>query len=182
MTELMEAPAVVTPGSMVLECLQHEAFAQDVAILGEPYAVAYKRHCARPDTSEESIWQTGSRLAADIKVASRIRFLKNEVAGAVNGSLGFTAEYLIRQLHKILSDDESGAVAKVNAIKALAELGGHNAPQKVESTMKVGPSTDFRDMLRTPACIAATVRALASTPEGLRAMQEACANAGAIEA
>ena len=106
---------------------QQEAFALAVASgksQAEAYRSAYPKSQAWKDTA---VWQQASRLMAVPDVAARVASHRTELA---QRSL-WAREDSVRSLMKVVrtADRPSDIVA---AVKALNEMHGFNAPQKVE--------------------------------------------------
>ena len=80
------------------------------------------------NTTESSIWESASRMDADVKVMSRITQLKDEIAAQ---SL-WTRLDSVTVLKTIAHDAETKANDKTGAVKVLNEMHGYNAPVKIE--------------------------------------------------
>lgn len=106
---------------------QQEAFALEVASgksQAEAYRTAYPKSKAWKDST---VWEQASRLMAQAKLSARVASHRTELA---QRSL-WAREDSVRSLMKVVrtADRPSDIVA---AVKALNEMHGFNAPQKVE--------------------------------------------------
>jgi hypothetical protein len=116
-----------TDNTMTALTPRQEAFALEVASgksQAEAYRTAYPKSQAWKDTA---VWQQASRLMAVPHVAARVASHRSELA---QRSL-WAREDSVRSLVKVVrtADRPSDIVA---AVKALNEMHGFNAPQKVE--------------------------------------------------
>jgi len=109
---------------------KQERFAQCVAD-GMTQADAYRTaYDVASDTKPESIWEEASRIAADLKVNSRIKELKDAIAAK---SL-WTREDSVRALKEAIdmARDGNQLTALTGAVKELNVMHGFNAPQKLD--------------------------------------------------
>ena len=106
---------------------QQEAFALEVASgksQAEAYRTAYPKSKAWKDST---VWEQASRLMALAKVSARVASHRTELA---QRSL-WAREDSVRSLVKVVRTAERPSDI-VAAVKALNEMHGFNAPQKVE--------------------------------------------------
>lgn len=118
---------MTTDNTMTALTAQQEAFALEVASgksQAEAYRTAYPKSRAWKDST---VWEQASRLMALSKVSARVAAHRTELA---QRSL-WAREDSVRSLVKVVrtADRPSDIVA---AVKALNEMHGFNAPQKVE--------------------------------------------------
>lgn len=89
---------------------------------------AYKQSYVVGKMKAETIYSAASKLAADYKVATRVKELREAVAA----KLMWTREQSVAILADIARDAEIKASEKVSAIKELNSMHGYNAPTKTE--------------------------------------------------
>ena len=107
---------------------KQEAFAQAVAS-GMSQSDAYRSsYDVGVDTLDASVWEQASCIANDLKVASRIALLKDEIAAQ---SL-WTRLDSVKVLKSIADDGSARHGDKTGAVKVLNEMHGYNAPVKIE--------------------------------------------------
>lgn len=128
---MTKPPKPLTPKDDDGEVLtsQQETFAQAVAAnktLSDAYREAYN---VGETTKDKSVNEEASRTAAIPKIASRIRFLKQELAAKIL----WTKEQSVAILAKIAQEEAELAKDKIAAVKELNAMHGHNAPTKVEA-------------------------------------------------
>lgn len=105
-----------------------EAFAQALAS-GMTQSDAYRKVAdIGENTTEASIWESASRMAADVNVQSRVALLKDEIAAKAL----WTREDSVRTLKEVLDNGDARPSDKTGAVKVLNEMHGYNAPQKIE--------------------------------------------------
>lgn len=126
-------------GSEPLKSPINERFAQAV-VDSKSKSDAYRLVFDKPDLTPESVWTLSSKLSNDIKVASRIRFLRK----TLTDECIWTREDSVRALKEIVASEVLGedgktrkeALAKdrVAASIALNKMHGYEAPIKTEIT------------------------------------------------
>ena len=99
----------------------------------EAYRTAFD---VSPETKPESVWQAASHLMADIKVAARVRELREEAKNLALVSVGTLTDRLEEARLHAMKDDK-GASAAVSAVMGMAKLHGLLV-DKVASTDKDG--------------------------------------------
>lgn len=107
---------------------QQEKFCQAVAdgmSQADAYRAAYRASGMKPS----SIWEKASELAANGKVASRIGALKDALA---KKGLWTREQAVIALIAETTGDRASD---RINALKALNEMHGYNAPLKADVTL-----------------------------------------------
>ena len=104
---------------------QQEAFAQGIAA-GLSQADAYRAAYKPKDVKPTSLWQCASKVAANVKVASRVESLK--------AALAIKALWSREQSVQTLADiaAEGRAMERVAAVKELNSMHGFNEPAKVD--------------------------------------------------
>ena len=97
---------------------KQEKFAQAVAA-GKTYADAYREsYNVDPETKDESIWQSSSRIMSDLKVQSRVRQIQEQRAKANE----VTLEEVIRELSEWLRFDPIEFFDEENCMKNIHDL------------------------------------------------------------
>lgn len=105
-----------------------EAFAQALAS-GANQSDAYRGVAdIGESTTEESIHQSASRMAANVNVTSRVAQLKDEIAAKAL----WTREDSVRALKGVAEHSEAKGAEITGAVKVLNEMHGYNAPVKIE--------------------------------------------------
>lgn len=117
---------------------KQEAFAQAVAS-GMSQSDAY-RSCydVGVDTLDASVWEQASCIANDLKVSSRIKILKDEIAAK---NL-WTREDSVRTLKSVIEGNDKGNEI-TGAVKVLNEMHGYNAPKEVNVNGGLSVSVKF---------------------------------------
>lgn len=106
---------------------QQEAFARAVSE-GKSQSDAFRQAYPRSTAwKPSSVWERASAMMADVKVASRVDALRAELAERGLWSREDSARTLIGVINN--PDKASDIVA---AVKALNEMHGYDAPQKIE--------------------------------------------------
>ena len=106
---------------------RQERFAQLLAD-GSSQADAYRQVYDISKMKLNSIYQRASKVAAGVKVASRVKELKEKLTEKYL----WTREQSIQVLSEIAKAEEVRANEKVSAIKELNAMHGFNAPTKQE--------------------------------------------------
>lgn len=118
---------------------KQEAFAQAVAS-GMSQSDAYRKVAdIGEDTTEESIHQSASRMAANVNVTSRVQLLKDEIAEKAL----WTREDSVRTLKEIATDEAARHGDKTGAVKVLNEMHGYNAPKEININGSLGINVKF---------------------------------------
>jgi hypothetical protein len=117
---------------------KQEAFAQAIAG-GLNQSDAYRSAYSISKATPASVNQLASKLAADVKVSSRVKELQAELA---NKSL-WTREQSVAVLSAVVGDMEARHGDKISAVKVLNDMQGFNAPTKMEVAAKVSISVNF---------------------------------------
>lgn len=115
-----------------------EAFAQALAS-GMTQSDAYRKVAdIGEDTTEESIHQSASRMAADVNVQSRVQLLKDEIAAKAL----WTREDSVRTLKSVIEGNDKGSEV-TGAVKVLNEMHGYNAPKEINIKANMGVTVNF---------------------------------------
>ena len=117
---------------------KQEAFAQAIAS-GLNQSDAYRSAYSISKATPASVNQLASKLAASVKVSSRVKELQAELA---NKSL-WTREQSIAVLSEVVGDREARHGDKISAVKVLNDMQGFNAPTKLEVAAKVSINVNF---------------------------------------
>lgn len=105
---------------------KQEAFAQAVAD-GLTLADAFRSSYDASRSTDKSIWESGARLMADVKVASRVAALREKLAARAL----WTREQSVNVLSEIAQAGEKDA-DRVRAVSELNAMHGYDAPKKVD--------------------------------------------------
>ena len=117
---------------------KQEAFAQAISS-GLNQSDAYRSAYSISKATPASVNQLASKLAADVKVSSRVKELQADLA---NKSL-WTREQSVAVLSAVVGDMEARHGDKISAVKVLNDMQGFNAPTKLEVAAKVSISVNF---------------------------------------
>lgn len=109
---------------------QQEKFCQSIAD-GMSQADAYRVSYSAGNMKPTSVHEKASELAANVKVASRIAELKSALAEKAL----WTREQAVQALIAEAQGDR--ASDRINALKALNDMHGYNAPVKSDVTLHV---------------------------------------------
>ena len=117
---------------------KQEAFAQAVAS-GMSQSDAYRSsYDVGVDTLDASVWEQASCIANDLKVASRIALLKDEIAAKAL----WTREDSVRTLKTVIEGNDKGTEV-TGAVKVLNEMHGYNAPKEINIKANMGVNVHF---------------------------------------
>ncbi|MDP3940358.1 MAG: hypothetical protein Q8R92_19765 [Deltaproteobacteria bacterium] len=121
---------------------KQEAFARAVAIGGMNQTAAYASTYEVGKSTQKSIQDSASRLAAEPQVKARIKLLTERAAGVAVKKAGLTLAQSMAEAESLLEDAQAlGQIsAGVAAAKLRAQLAGHLVEKKEEKT---GPLTDM---------------------------------------
>jgi len=115
---------------------KQEAFAQAIAD-GKNQSDAYRAAYSAGNMKDNSINVNASKMAADAKVALRIKELKEALA---NKSL-WTREQSVAVLAEVVGSMDAKHSDKISAVKVLNDMQGFNAPEKLELSGTVSTIT-----------------------------------------
>jgi hypothetical protein len=115
---------------------QQEKFCQCIAD-GLNQADAYRASYKAGKMKDEAIYVAACRLAADHKVALRLKELKDALASKQL----WTREQSVAQLVSELDGDRAGD--RISAVKELNAMHGYNAPTKLDIRGSVSVLVDF---------------------------------------
>ena len=110
---------------MIKLSAKQESFAQAIA-KGMTQADAYRKAYPSANRTEKTVHENASRLAKNVKVASRVKELK----GNLEQKALWTREMSVKAL--VAAYKEGSAGVKVSAVKELNLMHGYNAPEKVD--------------------------------------------------
>lgn len=153
---------------MVLDNPKHEAFAQAVACGDTPTAAYRKAYGAKDATCE----QRGCRLAADIKVKSRIAELKERANDIAEKKADFGKEELIRYLVETLQTpvgdvDESHRLCQEHTVDVI-DTGGQRGK------LKRGQADEGNEVATPEATVIRTKVKMCGKIEAARLLAQVC--------
>lgn len=102
--------------------LKQEAFAQAVAE-GLTFSAAYRKAYDAERMSDAAVWQEGSRLAANPRVALRMKELREVTKPRASHDPGEVKAEIIRTLRTILSDSNAKQADRMKAAELLGRWG-----------------------------------------------------------
>lgn len=117
---------------------KQEAFSQAIAD-GKNQSDAYRAAYNTAKMKDNSINVNASKMAADAKVALRIKELKEALA---NKSL-WTREQSVAVLAEVVGAMDAKHSDKISAVKVLNDMQGFNAPVKHEVEAQVSVNVHF---------------------------------------
>ena len=117
---------------------KQEAFAQ-LRASGVNRSDAYRQVAdVGENTTESSIWESASRMDADVKVKSRVEQLRAEIAAKHL----WTREDSVRTLKTVIEGNDKGSEV-TGAVKVLNEMHGYNAPREINVNGNLGINVKF---------------------------------------
>lgn len=132
-----------------LDCGKREKFVQLIAD-GLDQSKAY-REAFKSKAKPETVHAQASKIAAEHKVAIRLREIKDELAEKM---LWSRVESL-RKLVSVADDTEAKHGDIINAVKAINAMQGYDAPKKTELTGAEGKPVQVQAEVSAPEVAAA---------------------------
>lgn len=123
---------------------KQEAFAQAIAD-GKNQSDAYRTAYSAGGMKPESVQQSACRLMGDLKVAARVKELREALA---NKAL-WTREQSVAVLAEVVAAMDAKHSDKISAVKVLNDMQGFNAPEKLELSGTVSTITRIELVAKT---------------------------------